>query len=146
MILPVIQHPSPILNQISQPVTKFDGSLSSLVKNLEDTVKAENGIGISAIQCGIAKRVMLVSDNGRDFIVMVNPEVNYGGDFLPGTEGCLSYDKEVDSIYRPNVVFALWYDVNGNRHEEYFNGMLARVISHELAHLDGKGIWQYENI
>jgi peptide deformylase len=146
MILPVIQHPSPILRQVSQPVTKFDGSLSSLVKNLEDTVKAEKGIGISAIQCGVPLQVILVSGNGRGFLPMVNLQIiSKFGDPIPGSEGCLSYVGKDVLVSRFSKLWVGYQDINGNHFEEYFSGMIARVIAHEYDHtVLGKGIWDYE--
>jgi peptide deformylase len=158
MILPVIQYPSPILNFVSSPVREFDDKLRNLVNNLHETVIAEKGIGISAIQCGFVSQVMLVSDNGKDFITMINPEVSptwsYEDQFKDkdpiydeewSYEGCLSYEGKEVKVKRPREVFAVWYDIGGGRVANTFSGLLGHCIAHEFDHLQGLGIWRFEN-
>lgn len=142
LILNVVKYPSPILSLKSEKVTKFDDSLIELARNLKQTVKAESGLGISAIQVGIPLQIMLVSDNGKDFITMINPYIcmKSGIDSVD-YEGCLSYNKQV-KVKRDREIVVKFQDLLGGWDNMHCEGLLARCVLHELDHISGKGIWQ----
>lgn len=131
-----------ILSQVSEPLV--DGEeLTDLLADLIDTASAdyENTAGLAAIQIGYAKRVFLLKINGN-FVPMLNPVIvkKFGG-MASRPERCLSrpgITRKVSRYKRVRLSFNDYRD--GNRVEFNFKGFTARVIQHEICHLDGKTI------
>ena len=131
-----------ILSQVSEPLV--DGEeLTDLLADLIDTasVDYENTPGLAAIQIGYAKRVFLLKINGN-FVPMLNPVIvkRFGG-MASKPERCLSMPgitRKVSRYKRVRLAFNDYRD--GNRVEFNFKGFTARVIQHEICHLDGKTI------
>lgn len=142
----IIIWPDPRLKQVSAALPEAESDMpgQDLLKELYDTMKAAGGVGLSAIQVGIAKRIV-VADLGQGLEVYVNPVINgYRGEAAPIQEGCLSTPGQFESVSRyPEVVyFALrpgagdlgtWYRCYG-----VATGLRAQMLQHELEHLDGK--------
>lgn len=128
-----------ILAQISEPLV--DGEeLTELLADLIDTASAdyENTAGLAAIQIGYAKRVFLLKINGN-FVPMLNPVIvkRFGG-MASKHEGCLSIPGRTRKVSRYKRVRLAFNDYrDGNRVEFNFKGFTARVIAHEIDHLNG---------
>lgn len=145
MIMPIVKFPSPILNLKSEEVTDFGPSLQNLINSMIDTASTF-GVGISAIQIGIPKQVMLISEDAKDFTVIINPKINwYSKDVEAMLEGCLSLDDKQVWVTRPKEVEVTFNDPTGALHTERFTGLLARVALHEMQHFQGEGIWLENN-
>lgn len=143
-ILPLVIAPDPLLKQRSAPVTVFDDGLAQFVADMFQTMYAENGIGLAAVQVGVLKRILVADvtwrSNGSDGEkhVLINPEILESSDEpLPYKEGCLSFPDQFAQVVRPAFVRVKYQDVSGKSHESAWNGLLATCVQHEIDHLNG---------
>jgi len=158
-ILPILEVPDPRLKTISQPVEKFDAELKQLIDDMFETMYAAPGIGLAAIQVGVAKRVLVIDlqepaphdhdhadgetcDDEHEVIndprVFINPEIlDPSEEQASYNEGCLSVPDQYAEVERPATIRARWQDVDGNTHEEDMEGMMATCLQHEMDHLEG---------
>jgi peptide deformylase len=145
-ILQILEVPDPRLKTISQPVEVFDEALQTLISDMFETMYDAPGIGLAAIQVGVAKRllVMDLQDEGpdgepvRNPRVFVNPEIlDPSEDLSAYNEGCLSVPDQYAEVERPATIRARWQDADGKVHEETMDGLLATCLQHEMDHLEG---------
>jgi peptide deformylase len=135
---------APVLKTVCKPVTEFNTELKKLVADMTDTMKAFHGVGLAAPQIGEAKRVIVVSRQGKHaydgtVLVYVNPVISWQSDDIrTGTEGCLSYPSIWKEIERPHNIIVKGFDVNGKPMEHGYCGLDARVFCHEIDHLNGE--------
>lgn len=113
-----------------------------LVRRLWRVLEAGTGVGLAAPQIGSDLRVLVVHDpeaeKGRERHTMINPEiVEFFGERAYFEEGCLSFPGLYTDIERPVGVVVNYQDESGHRHQIRDEGMLARIVQHELDHLDG---------
>jgi peptide deformylase len=136
----LIVYPDPILHQVSQPVTEFGTSeLTQLVADMQQTMVAANGIGLSAIQIGVPLRVIIVHQTQPDNIeTLINPVIQGFDGSQVVEEGCLSVPGVFEDRRRAFIVYAQYFDLDGNKVEKTFRGVEAFCLQHELDHLDGK--------
>ena len=128
--------PDSILLREAQTVAKVSSRIRRLAHDMLETMFAASGIGLAAPQVGVQKRVIVV-DVGDDPLVLVNPKVTAAEGERLGLEGCLSVPDLVGEVRR-----AEWVMVNGLNHRGRpvsveGEGLLARVLQHEIDHLDG---------
>jgi len=97
---------------------------------------SRKGIGLAAPQVGTLERV-IIADIGEGLISMINPEIltGYGEDYID--EGCLSLPDTVVNVKRKQSVFVRYLDKNEKEKESELDGLTARVIQHEIDHLNG---------
>jgi peptide deformylase len=136
-VLPVRLFGDPVLTQPASPVTDFDRELHKLVRDLHDTLSAQQGAGLAAPQLGISRRVF-VFDMGEHRGHLVNPTLRFPDEQeQDGPEGCLSMPGlYFDTKRRLNVV-AKGYTMHGDPLQIVGAGELARCLQHETDHLDG---------
>lgn len=132
----VVKIGDPILNKKSRIVEKFDERLSVLIDDMFETMYAENGVGLAAVQVGILKRV-IVMDVGDDPIELVNPQITSMKGTQEEAEGCLSLPGEYGITKRPAKVRVKAQDRNGKWHLYTGEELKARCFCHEIDHLDG---------
>ena len=141
-ILPIIWAPDPRLKVVSTPVETIDESIHALMEDMLATMYDEPGIGLSAIQVGVPKRVVVV-DVAREGetprpMRFVNPEIVWESDTIVGwEEGCLSLPDHYAEVERPEAIRMRYLDENGKSQELETDGILSRCLQHELDHLDG---------
>ena len=139
-------YPDPRLRTPCEPVVEFYKALESLVKDMADTMYDAPGIGLSAIQINVHKRVIVmdVSESRNQLQVFVNPEIT---DLNQGMreveEGCLSVPGFFVPVKRPEKVLVKAQDIQGNHFELEADEMTAVCIQHEVDHLDGKVFVDY---
>ncbi len=131
-----------ILRQKSLPVKKVGKETLKLIKDMEETMKAENGVGIAAPQVGSNVRVVLVTFNlntaQEQIVALINPEIIYKSrEEELDEEGCLSVPKQFDQVWRSREVVVKFWDLNGKEKMLKLSGFNARVVQHEIDHLDG---------
>ena len=132
----VVQTGEPVLREKCKEVKSFNSELASLLDDLKETVRAENGAGLAAPQIGVDKRVVVV-DVSEGFYEMVNPViVSFKGE-QTGPEGCLSVKGKQGTVTRPYKIKAEYRDRTGKKHKLTAEGFFARAVCHELDHLDG---------
>ena len=129
-------YPHPILRKTAAPVAAIDKTTHYLIKSMSRIMHSNKAIGLAATQVGVLKRVVVV-DTGEGLISMINPEIlsGFGKDFLE--EGCLSLPDMVVHVGRMESVFVKYIDKNEKEVEREFRGLTARVIQHEVDHLEG---------
>ncbi|MDO8443666.1 MAG: peptide deformylase [Candidatus Azambacteria bacterium] len=137
-ILKIIQEKDPILRKRAEPV-KNPGSpeIKELVADMVATMIEINGVGLAAPQVGASCRIFTV--NVEDKIsVFINPEIkDFSSDKIPFEEGCLSVPKIWGPVVRPKKLTVKALDENGKPFKIRAKGLLARVIQHEMDHLNG---------
>jgi peptide deformylase len=146
-LLPILEAPDPRLRTISVPVDQVDEDLRALIADMFDTMYDAPGIGLAAIQVGVAKRLLVMDLQEeedaegkpvRNPRVFINPELfDPSEEHSVYSEGCLSVPDQYADVERPAVVHARWMDDQGNRHEERLEGLLATCLQHEMDHLEG---------
>lgn len=136
-ILPIRLLGDPVLREPGRPVTEFGPDLDRLVDDMVETMRAAGGAGLAAPQVGVQRR-LFVYDTGDGPVVVVNPELADPEGSSRYEEGCLSLPGIYVDIERPESVTARWQDPSGARHEIRADGFLARVLQHEMDHVDGR--------
>jgi len=110
---------------------------NELASTLVETCKKNNGLGLSANQCGYSYRVFVMGA-GDEFISCFNPKILASSvEESMIAEGCLSFPMLALKVSRPKEIQVEYYDWNGEKHETTFSGMTAHIFQHELDHLDG---------
>ena len=136
MVREVLQVGDPVLRKKCEKVTRFDGELASLLDDLRDTVRKEEGAGLAAPQIGISLRVFVVNvDEG--YFEFVNPVFVWQKGEQTGAEGCLSVRGKAGTVTRPSKVKIVFSDRKGDRYSLVAKDFFARAICHEYDHLDG---------
>jgi peptide deformylase len=141
-VLPIRKYGDDVLRRRTEPITTFDESLQKLIDDMIDTMHAAPGIGLAANQVGISKRVAVidlsVGKRTGELHVLVNPEVEEVQGKLTEDEGCLSIPDFTEIVVRPERVHVRFLDRNGESRDMWGEGLMARALSHEIDHLDGK--------
>ena len=139
----VLIAPNPRLNEVAFEVDKVDSSVRKLMDDLRETVYARNGIGFSATQAGINKRVIVVDLGERDGIpfrplMMANPKLEW---MSPASQtlkdGCLSVPNHYVDVMRSSEIKVSYLDENNQKQQIAPVGLLAFCIQHEVDHLNG---------
>jgi peptide deformylase len=125
-----------ILRKKAKNVRVFNNSLSELLADMAETMKAANGVGLAAPQVGILKRAVVI-DVGEGLIELVNPRIVHQEGEAVEVEGCLSIPGVLGEVARPQKVKVKAVDREGNPIEIEGEGLLARALCHEIDHLDG---------
>lgn len=132
----ILQGDIPELREVSSPVESFDNRLIRLEQDLQDTLVAARGLGLSAPQIGVLQRVIVV-DTGEGPRTYVNPKLVEQRGAVDGYESCLSFPDHTLKITRPERVTVEAQDPSGHPMRFTADGLLARVLCHEIDHLDG---------
>ena len=132
----VVQVGDEVLRQRCAEVEAFDEKLWTLLDDMKDTVKKEEGAGLAAPQVGVLRRVVVV-DVPEGYFEFVNPVITSQKGEQSGWEGCLSVRGKSGIVSRPMKVTLAYQDRNGEKHVIKAKGFFARAICHEVDHLDG---------
>ncbi|UCE04180.1 MAG: peptide deformylase [Candidatus Latescibacterota bacterium] len=145
-IRPVRTYGDPVLRLKAAAVEEPLELLKGLVDDMFETMFDEPGIGLAAPQVGVSKRLVVIApvaddDEGENIgarLVLVNPEITwFSEERVPYEEGCLSVPEITEVVERPRAIQFAYTDLDGVRREHDAAGLLARVVQHELDHLDG---------
>jgi peptide deformylase len=147
MILPVYVFGSPILRRISVDIDKNYEGLQTFMTDLWETMYKSDGLGLAAPQVGKSIRMFVIDASPlqeddaslKDFKkIFINARITErSGDEWSFTEGCLSIPNIREEVYRPSKIRIEYFDENWEFHDEYFDGIPARIIQHEYDHLEG---------
>ena len=134
--------PHPVLKQVSKPVAVVDDAVRALMDDMLETMYEAPGIGLAAIQIGVAQRVIVMDlarpEEEPQPRYYVNPEIVWASDeTAPYEEGCLSVPDFFDEVERPKRVKLRYLNYRGEQVEEWAEGMYAVCIQHEMDHLQG---------
>jgi peptide deformylase len=156
MILSILQYGDPVLRAKGKRIDKIDQRIRELAQSMIDTMHAANGVGLAAQQIGeplqlavldvsqVEDRPTTMKLNGKDLdpqsampLVLVNPQIDLGGETETGTEGCLSFPEITGEIERAKSITVRGQNLEGEPIELETTGFLARAIQHEVDHLNG---------
>ena len=138
----ILKFPDQDLRIKAKPVETFDEELKTLTEDMFETMHSVNGIGLAATQIGVAKQVAVIdiSPEKNEPLVIVNPAIQIldpskSEDY---DEGCLSVPGFFEKISRPSDIKLSYQDLNGKKQEIKPEGLLTKVVQHELDHLNGR--------
>jgi len=133
----IITSENPILRQKAKKVHRFDPSLQKLVDDMFETMHDANGVGLAAPQIGMSIRIFVAEYEDRR-VAVFNPEIVKAEGEALGTEGCLSIPGYAgDNIRRAVKVVVKGQDVRGKSIRLNAEGWFARILQHEIDHLNG---------
>lgn len=144
-ILEIKKYPNSILLKKSKPVEEITPEEVLLFNNMLNTMHKCNGVGLAAPQVGISKK-LFVADIGEKIIKLANPAIVETKGMDTMAEGCLSVPEINIDVKRPSEIVVVGLDEKGKVVEIKAKGLLARVIQHEIDHLNGKLIIDYAGI
>jgi peptide deformylase len=130
----------PILRATADPVSGVTDEIRALIADMFDTMYAEDGVGLAAPQVGVGQRVIVIDPRIPEVepFALVNPVILELGDGLErGEEGCLSLPGLKDIVERPTTALVEGLDRQGDTIRIPAEGLLARVLQHEVDHLNG---------
>jgi peptide deformylase len=145
-IRPIVLYPDPVLLRPTRPVERVDGEVRDLIRDLTHTLYAAPGIGLAANQLGVSLRVCVVDltagQEPGQLRVFVNPTITATEGRDVAEEGCLSFPEVTLEVERASRVAVEALDGEGRSFTLAAEGLLARVIQHELDHLGGRTFLQ----
>ena len=148
MKLPIYLYGHPVLRKKTLPVEPDYPELKKFVDDMFETMDNSEGVGLAAPQVGRSDRIVVVDGTvvadtypeceGHRFAI-INPELEIlDGDPVSRPEGCLSLPGINEDVKRVENIRLKWLDENLSPHENIFTGFMARIIQHELDHLEGE--------
>lgn len=141
-IRPIVLFPDPVLLAPTKPVEIITEDVRDLVRDMVETMYAAPGIGLAANQLGVPLQVCVVDlsvgEKPGELKVLINPEVKETWGSEVAEEGCLSFPDVTLEIERPYRAVVEALDLDGNRVRVDGTGLLARVMQHEVEHLQGR--------
>ncbi|MEW5975879.1 MAG: peptide deformylase [Acidobacteriota bacterium] len=141
MILPIVKYGEEVLQRLCEPVEVFDEDLKRLAQDMVETMYAAPGYGLAAPQVGVARRLIVldvtVGQKPDSLLILANPELVFAEGDQYEEEGCLSIPNFTARVHRPLRVTVSGQDLSGRSHIVQGESILARVLSHEIDHLNG---------
>ncbi len=134
---PVIKIPDPVLRRTAEPVSKLTKKVGLVLDDMIRIMKRANGVGLAAPQLGILQRMIVVAPVGHKPMALINPVVTKAEGEQIGEEGCLSIPGLYGDVVRAAFVEVEAVDRKGNEVVLELEGMPARIVLHEIDHLDG---------
>ena len=138
-LLKIRVYPDPVLKLIAKPMTDFGAKEQILFDNMIETMHLEDGVGLAAPQVGISKRILIASPTikeGEEFVI-VNPEIYESSGRQLGPEGCLSFPGINGEVERAKKIRVRFLDRYGKPQDIEAKDFFARIIQHEMDHLNG---------
>lgn len=139
-ILKICKYPEPVLKKRTLEVKKVSEADKRLVEDMIETMKASGGVGLAANQVGISKRIFVFNPSEEDWRAdaLINPVIIKRRISEKTEEGCLSLPGITAEVRRYKYVLVEGLDIDGRHVRFEAKGLLARIIQHEVDHLDGK--------
>jgi len=145
--LTLVPDDDPILTQQAAPVTEITPEHRDMARLMVNMIKVHNAIGLAAPQVGISIQMIAVyvKKEQKQPIIMYNPKIIETDDIkLYDSEGCLSFPDLIVDVARSRTVTVEYMDSKGKKITMKANHMMARCIQHEIDHLNGVTILDYE--
>ena len=141
-VLPIVKYGNDVLRRRTENVAVFDDALQRFIDDMVDTMYAAPGIGLAANQVGDSRRIAVidlsVGKRPGELHVLINAEIDVVEGTITEDEGCLSIPDFTEGVARPERVHVRFLDRNGQPRDMWGQGLMARAMSHEIDHLDGK--------
>lgn len=143
-VLPILTgEDNPVLRTKTKPVKKVTKDILSLIKDMEATTKKADGLGLAAPQIGQSLRLCVAQIGGK-LIPLIDPDITWRSDDMTiAEEGCLSLPGLWRDVPRPAEIALRYTDVKGTQKELRLKELDARVVQHEVDHLEGILITDY---
>jgi len=141
MAIKLVYYGNETLKKVADEVRNIDGKVISLIENMYDIMYRERGIGLAAPQVDISKRLLVldIESSGGPALTLINPVIReYSSETGPYDEGCLSLPGISWDIHRPLAILVSGVTPDEKEVEIEADGLLARVLQHEIDHLNGK--------
>ncbi|MDR1348172.1 MAG: peptide deformylase [Prevotellaceae bacterium] len=148
MILPIYVYGSPVLKKETEEIDETYPELQTFIADMFETMAHSDGIGLAAPQVGKSIRIFVLDAstfaNDKPELknyrkAFINPVIlERAGEMIYYNEGCLSFPKLHEDVYRESRVRVEYFNENFEKHDEWFDGIVARIIQHEYDHLEGK--------
>ena len=138
-IMKIANYPDPVLRRRAHEVEDVDSALRDAVLRMAETMRVCKGVGLAAPQVGIDKRIVVFSPSTEktEQQVLINPVIVDHRGAMEGEEGCLSFPGIFGTVRRSAHVVVAGYDLEGKEVEISGTDFLARVLQHEIDHLEG---------
>jgi len=139
----------PILRRETQIVVEFNSDLDKFIQDMIETMQQKSGVGLAAPQVGDLRSLIVIDVSGEEDeepsepIVMINPDIQELYRSCVLEEGCLSIPEVRVEVERPEEIKVKYQNVKGEKKELRCDGILARVIQHEVDHLRGRLMIDY---
>jgi len=135
----IITYPSPLLRQRAVDVEEVNDQLRAVAARMAEIMYANKGVGLAAPQVGVGRRIVVLNPSGEkaDEKVLINPVIVARRGAMEGEEGCLSVPGVSGTVRRNANVTVAAYDLDGNELEITASDFMARVLQHEIDHLEG---------
>ena len=133
-------YPDPVLRKKAKQVAKVGNDERRLAYDMIETMHAANGVGLAAPQIGISRRIIVVEDadgGNKLALVLINPKITQKKGRVSFCEGCLSLPGISSEVVRPESITVEALNLDGDVLKINAKGLLARIIQHEIDHLDG---------
>lgn len=138
----IIKYPHPLLRKKASLITEFNAELKELVADMAETMYAAPGVGLAANQIGVLLQLVVIDVSPKEeknkLIPLINPEILEGEGSVIDEEGCLSVVDYAANVERFSHIKVRARDLEGREIAFEADGWFARVIQHEVDHLDGK--------
>ena len=139
-VLPIVKYGDPLLRKKLGQVADAQ-TIQDLLEDMFETMYEESGMGLSANQVGFDMSFAVIDisheEEDKNPLIIINPEILESSGHYEMEEGCLSIPEIRATISRPETVLLQYLDLDGKTHQEWFSGLMARVIQHEVDHLNG---------
>jgi len=132
-------YPDKILRKKAAPLKRVGDDERRLARDMIETMRSANGVGLAAPQVGISKRIIVVLDveGSGKALVFINPKIVRKKGRSRFCEGCLSVPDVTSDVVRPEFITVEALNLGGESIKMEIGGLLARIIQHEVDHLDG---------
>ena len=143
MIVPINTYSDPVLALKAKPLKGVDASIEELIGNMFESMHNASGIGLAAPQIGCSLRLLVIdlsvmeSHSDAKPVVVINPRILSVKGQNSMEEGCLSVPGVQGDVLRPSAITLKYRDEHFEEHTAEFTGLMARVLQHEIDHLDG---------
>ena len=138
----ILIYPHPILRRGGKPITEFGEELRTLADRMIEAMYVEGGGGLAAPQVGIEQKLLVLNPSGSKDdrsgeLVICNPKIVRKKKKEFGEEGCLSFPDIQADVERAVEITVVYQDINGDEQSLKCDGWLARIVQHEIDHLEG---------
>ena len=142
MILPIVIEPNTILHKKTRTLTSEElksPKIKELIANMKETMANANGVGLAAPQINEALRITVIDTGDGITHTLINPRILLKSFWQQGMfeEGCLSIPGVYGNVKRPMQILVTYQDENGASNTKWVGSMMARVMQHEIDHLNG---------
>jgi peptide deformylase len=136
-VLTVRLYGDPVLRQVATPVREITAEIKRIIADMTETMWHQVGIGLAAPQVGLPYRILVMDDGKGGAQALINPEIESRSGTIREEEGCLSLPGIFGVVERSKTITVRAMDADGKPVSLEATGLKARIVQHELDHLDG---------